>query len=132
MVKTILKKINETKDGSIRGVKKSLKVNYNINTSHGSARSILVDDLDKKFIRCGRTQRLTAEHKENRVITARYWRHKHGIRPSAKRYKRDRIIISDFCAPFRCRSKPNEQNDGACIDLDAEMNGEDVKSIINA
>ena len=113
-------------------LKMSLKVNYNLNISYGSVRSMLVDDQGKKFIRCRRTQRLTAGHKENMVVTAKYWRQKYGIRPSAKRYKWDRIIISDFSAPVRCRRKPKKQNDGVWIDMDAEMNGEGVKSIINA
>ena len=47
--------------------------------------------------------------------------------PKSKACKWDRIINTDFSAPFGCRRKLNPQNNGIWIDRDSDMKGEKVK-----
>ena len=91
----------------------------------------VVEDLKKKIVRCRRSQRLTEAHKLARVKCAKYLRKKYGVSPAAKHYKWDRIINTDFSAPFRCRRKLNKQNDGLWVDEDVDMTAPDVKIAVN-
>ena len=127
----MLKKTNGTRERPIRGIKRAYKVDYSINISWGLVRTILNQDLNEKFVRCRRSQRSSAEHKAARVIYAKHLRTKYGVLSTSKNYKWDRIINTDFSAPFRSRRKINPQNDGIWIDKNADMYIKEVKINVN-
>ena len=108
-----------------------LKTDYDIPLSFGTVRTIIIEDLNKKFVRYRRTQRLTTKHKEDRVKCARYLRKKYGVKPKSKNYGWDKVINTDFSAPVRCRRKLNPQNDGVWVDKDMDMKGEAIKIAAN-
>ena len=70
LVKKILDKTNTTRKGSVRGIKAALKQEYGITLSREFVRRTLLYDLKLKFVRYKRRQKLTKQHKENRVICA--------------------------------------------------------------
>ena len=127
LVSKILKQKKGTRKASIRGVKSVLKTSYNINISYGSVRKIITEDLNMKFIRYRRSQKLTQTHKDARVVCAQYLRKKYGVRPTGKNYGWDKIINTDFSAPLRCRRRLNSQNDGLWVPKEIDMAGEEIK-----
>ena len=131
LVKKIAKKAQGKRSGSIRAIKSDLVNNHGINISKESVRRILIHDLDMKFVRFRKCQRLTQQHKDERVKSAIYLRQKYGVRPESKRYKWDKVVITDFSAPIRCRRKLNGQNDGIWINNDTDMKTEEVKVLVN-
>ena len=83
-------------------------------------------DLNKKFDRYRRLQKLTAVHKQARVFCAKYLRRKHGVLPTSKRYKWHKLINADFSVPLQCIRKLNRQKHGVWLDKDVDVISEEI------
>ena len=94
----------------------TLNKQKNTKISKSVVHRALKEDMKLKFRRKRRTQKLTPLHKENRVKCAKYLRSKYGKTTRSQNFKWNRIINTDFSAPFRLIPKRNKQNDGAWVD----------------
>lgn len=117
IVRNRFNRIKGTTKCSVREIKKYVN-SKDIPMSYGSTHTIIDEHLNKKSIAIRKTQKLTQEHKDNRVVCAKYLIRKYGKTPRWSNYAWDRVLITDMSKPFRLNRPKNPQNDKVWVPKD--------------
>ena len=100
ILKCAFRKQKKSKKCTVRKLQKVMD-GKGVNMSRGTIHNALKEDLKKRWRRYQKQRKLLPHHKEARVKCAVYLRRKYGATQKSKKFGWDKIINTDFSAPYR-------------------------------